>query len=79
LNSKRIHSEAPHKHPITENNQQESDDRHSKASNEETVSVFNKSIVEENINTMPDNTDDLIEKENDNFIEKPTISGKTNR
>ncbi len=77
--SQRTNSGISNKRSITAKDQQEQDDQYSKKSNDETVSISSKSIVEENINTMPDNTDDLIEKENDNSIEKSTISGKTNR
>ncbi len=79
MNSKRINSGVSNKRPISANSPQVQNDHHSEKLDAETVSISNKSMVEESTHTIPDTTDGPVEKHTDDSIEKPTISGKTNK
>ncbi len=67
------------KRSISENNQQQQTDHRSEKSNDEIISVSNKSIEEENIDDIPDTTNDQTNKKIDGSIEETTITGKVNR
>jgi hypothetical protein len=79
LNSKRINSGVSNKRPISANSPPVQNDHHSGKLDAETVSISNKSMVEESTRTIPDTTDGPVEKHIDDSMEQPTISGKTNR
>jgi hypothetical protein len=79
LTSKRINSGDSNKHPITGNNEHKQNDHHSKKLNERRASTPDKSMIVENVHTIPDTTDDLMNRTNNHSTPEPTIPGKTNR
>jgi hypothetical protein len=70
--SKRINSGDSNKHRITEDNEHKENDHHSKKLNERRTSTPDKSMIVENIHSIPDTTPVDSEKE-------PTFPGITNK
>ncbi len=79
MHSKRINSGDSNKHRVTENNHHKQNDHHTKTLNDKTPSIPDKSIIVENIHTIPDTTYEPVENHTDDSKKETTVPGITNK